>query len=190
MDEAPRAGHAHRKDRPPCYSLAVWFLVVALLFPSVAHGKEEPVRHLRVSARVGVPSLAGLDLGAAIPINDGLALAPHVAVSWLPLALGPLERPASLSLMGRIYPKRTARGLYVALGWNTLRWLEDEPLASDGQTLRGGNGVAATLGTHSAGSRGMWGFDVGLTTSSFPDAWPVLPVVGVYGGAAVLGRKP
>lgn len=148
----------------------------------VKAGELQPVKHVRLGARVGFLNLLGVDTEVVLPIPVGPAISVGGDFSYLPgtddlsmMYVGPTVR---------VYPSHSARGLYAAAGWHQFRIdAKDEVTTNAGFNGRVGVRVqkGATFG----------GVEIGLASVDAPRVQEIIrpiplvvPVFGVSGGVA------
>jgi TPR repeat protein len=149
----------------------------------VEAGRLQPIRHVRLGARLGFLNILGVDGEVVLPIPVGPAISVGGDFSFLPgnglsmVYLGPTVR---------IYPSHSARGLYAAAGWHQFRInAKGEVTTNAGFNGRVGVRVQQNL---------TWGgVEIGLASVDAPRVREIIrpiplvvPVFGVSGGIAFL----
>lgn len=150
----------------------------------VKAGELEPVRHLRLGARLGFLNLLGVDVEGVLPIPIGPAISLGGDFSYLPGA-----EDLSMTYIGptaRIYPSRSARGLYAAVGWHQFR------IDARGETTTN-SGFNGRVGVRVQKNLTFGGVEIGLASVDAPRVREIIrpipllvPVFGVSGGVAFL----
>jgi TPR repeat protein len=150
----------------------------------VRAGELEPVRHLRLGARIGFLNLLGVDVEAVLPIPVGPAISVGGDFSYLPGS-----EKLSMVYVGptaRIYPSHGARGLYGAFGWHQFR-------INAGGEVTTNAGFNGRVGVRVQKNLTFGGVEIGLASVDAPRVQDIIrpiplvvPVFGVSGGVAFL----
>ncbi len=149
----------------------------------VKAGQLQPVRHVRLGARLGFLNIFGVDTEVVLPIPVGPAISVGGDFSYLP------GNGLSMVYIGptvRIYPSRSARGLYAAAGWHQFRInAKGEVTTNAGFNGRVGVRVQQNL-TWGGVEIGLASVDAPRVQESIRPIPLVVPVFGVSGGIAFL----
>lgn len=150
----------------------------------VKAGDLEPVKHLRLGARLGFLNLLGVDAEAVLPIPVGPALSVGGDFSYLPGT-----QDLSMVYIGptaRIYPSHGARGLYGAVGWHQFR-------IDAGGEVTTNAGFNGRVGVRVQKGLTFGGVEIGLASVDAPRVREIIrpiplvvPVFGFSGGVAFL----
>lgn len=148
----------------------------------VKAGELQPVKHVRLGGRIGFLNILGVDTEVVLPIPVGPAISVGGDFSYLPGS-----DDLSMTYVGptlRVYPSRSARGLYGAVGFHQFRInVKDEVTTNAG--FNGRVGVRVQKG-HTFG-----GVEIGLASVDAPRVAEIIrpiplvvPVFGLSGGVA------
>lgn len=148
----------------------------------VKAGELEPVKHVRLGARLGFLGILGVDTEVVLPIPVGPAISVGGDFSYLP---GSDE--LTMTYLGptvRIYPSHSARGLYAAAGWHQFRINAKEEVTTNA-------GFNGRVGVRVQKKATFGGVEIGLASVDAPRVAEIIrpiplvvPVFGVSGGVA------
>jgi len=146
-------------------------------------GELQPIKHVRLGARVGFLNLVGVDTELVLPLPVGPAISVGGDFSLLP------GQGLSMAYIGptvRIYPSHNARGLYAAAGWHQFRIKAKDTLTTN-------SGFNGRVGVRVQQNLTWGGVEIGLASVDAPRVRDlikpiplVVPVFGISGGIAFL----